>query len=218
MAIIFKHQFYITESMTINTNTWNVRRYGFYAPFYDLIANIFKPYRRMGIQSLDIQAGDHVLIVGAGTGLDLPYITDGAQIIATDITPAMVHRCRLKAERLQKPVSCLVMDGQKLQFEDESFDHVILHLILAVIPDPKACITEVERVLRRGGKISVFDKFVRDQEQVSWFRKVLNPLANFFFSDINRSLHNILKHTDLQMKDEQKGLFGGFFGIYLIKK
>jgi phosphatidylethanolamine/phosphatidyl-N-methylethanolamine N-methyltransferase len=41
------------------------------------------------------------------------------------------------------------MDGQDLIFEDKTFDYVILHLILAVIPDPEKCLLEVERVLKK---------------------------------------------------------------------
>jgi ubiquinone/menaquinone biosynthesis C-methylase UbiE len=205
--------------MSINTNNWNIRRYSFYAPFYDWIARVFDRYRSGAISNLDIKANEHVLIIGAGTGLDFQFLPPNAQIIATDITPAMVHRCRLRADKLDLPVSCLQMDGQKLEFQDHSFDKVILHLILAVIPDPKACIHEVDRILKPGGQISVFDKFVADTNTISWFRKVLNPLTNFFFSNINRSLQDIITGTDLYvMKQEDPVLFGTFTTFLMGKR
>lgn len=90
--------------------------------------------------------------MGAGTGADLPFIPATVQITAVDITQVMLQRLRQRATSLGMTVDVQVMDGQALEFSSEQFDAVILHLILAVIPDPIACIREVERVLKPGGR------------------------------------------------------------------
>ena len=78
--------------MGINTNAWNKIRYTLFAPGYDSIARYFKESRKKSIDSLGIKAGDRVLIVGAGTGLDLEFLPTNCHIVATDITSAMVDR------------------------------------------------------------------------------------------------------------------------------
>jgi phosphatidylethanolamine/phosphatidyl-N-methylethanolamine N-methyltransferase len=78
-----------------------------------------------------------VLIVGAGTGLDLDYVPEGVEITAIDVTPAMLRRLTRRAARTGRCVSVRVMDARHLTFPDESFDAVILHLILAVMPQPE---------------------------------------------------------------------------------
>jgi ubiquinone/menaquinone biosynthesis C-methylase UbiE len=111
------------------------------------------------------------------------------------------------------------MDGQSLDFENEVFDKVILHLILAVIPDPIRCIKEVERVLKKGGEIAVFDKFVRKGRKLSFKRNILNPVTNLLFSDITRDFYTIINHTQLTVtSDTEANLNGNFRRIKASKK
>jgi ubiquinone/menaquinone biosynthesis C-methylase UbiE len=183
--------------MKINTNQWNMVRYSVAAPIYDYTVRILEPYRSQSIALLDLKPGERVLLVGAGTGADLPYFPEGVEIVATDLTPGMIQRLEARARTLGRPVTCRVMDGQALDLPDESFDAVVLHLILSVIPDPLACIREVYRVLKPGGRVMVLDKFLDDQAKLSWARRALNLFTNLMFSDINRRLREIVAVTPL---------------------
>jgi ubiquinone/menaquinone biosynthesis C-methylase UbiE len=80
------------------------------------------------------------------------------------------------------------MDARNLTFPDASFDAVIMHLILAVMPQPELGLKEAARVLKSGGRIAIFDKFLRDEEQPSNARRFLNLITGTLFSDINRRL------------------------------
>jgi ubiquinone/menaquinone biosynthesis C-methylase UbiE len=120
--------------MISNTNAWKRFSYTLWAPIYDrLITPLFTQRRRRSIQLLDPKPGERLLLVGAGTGLDLDFLPPGPQIVATDLTPAMISRLQRRADRLGLSVDAQVMDGQALEFPDASFDAVILHLIVAVI-------------------------------------------------------------------------------------
>ena len=83
--------------MKINTNTWNRIRYTLYAPFYDLAARWFAGQRRRSIALLDLKPDERVLLVGAGTGLDLEFLPKNVIIEANDISPAMVHHMTRRA-------------------------------------------------------------------------------------------------------------------------
>ncbi|MFZ4455913.1 MAG: class I SAM-dependent methyltransferase [Bacteroidales bacterium] len=204
--------------MKINTNLWNRIRYTIYTPVYDSVAKHFYHSRKLSIESLNIQKGDRVLIVGAGTGLDLEFLPKDCEVVATDITPSMVERIKLRNEEYQLNLQTIVMDGQQLQFPDASFDKVILHLILAVIPDPVACLKEAERVLKPGGKIAVFDKFIRKGKKISLKRRLLNPLTNLLFSDITRDVYQLVEHTKLNvLLDEEANLNGNLRRLILKK-
>lgn len=203
--------------MKINTNRWNKIRYTLYTPGYDKVGKFFAPSRKKSIDALEIQAGEKVLLIGAGTGLDLEFIPRNSLITATDLTPAMVERIKKRNESLKLDVETLVMDGQKLTFPDATFDKIILHLILAVIPDPVACIKEAERVLKPAGRIAVFDKFASG-DTLSLKRRLLNPIANFFFTDITRNIEKLTGETHLKMLAKTPANFNGKFVIVLLEK
>ncbi len=204
--------------MKINTNSWNRIRYTIYTPGYDLIAGYFKDSRKKSIDSLEIRKGDKVLIVGAGTGLDLEFLPYDCEIVATDITPSMIERIKKRNKTMKRQVQAIVMDGQALGFDDNSFDKIILNLILAVIPDPIACIKESERVLKHGGQIVVFDKFVRKDTKVSFIRRLANLFTNLVFSDITRDFESILNKTGLTMLADNDADFNGNFRLIKLTK
>lgn len=201
-----------------NTNNWNRIRYTFHSFYYDFILYALQRERVRALNLMKIPDGESVLIIGAGTGLDLPYINPSAEITAIDITPAMISKLDKRSSKLGIKVQSYVMDGMQLEFPDKSFDYVILNLILAVIPDPYKCIKEAERVLKDGGEILIFDKFIKDNKSPSILRKLVNPITSFLFSDINRSLPDIIKDTVLRIKLKENSLFNGTFKIYILSK
>lgn len=205
--------------MKINTNRWNKIRYTIYTPFYDVIGRLLNNSRKLSIESLGIRQGDKVLIVGAGTGLDLEFIHMDCHIVATDITPSMVQSIKKRNLKLNRNVQAIVMDGHSLDFADNSFDRIILHLILAVIPDPVACLRESERVLKPGGHIVVFDKFVQKGREASLLRKILNMATTLIASDISRDFEFLVSNTSLKViSDIDADFKGNFRRIKLVKQ
>lgn len=204
--------------MNINTNLWNRIRYTAMSPLYDVVGKLFTPYRKKSIEQLQIAPNEKVLLIGAGTGLDLEFIPRNASVTATDITPAMIARVTKRNELLRLNLTASVMDGQQLEFSDKSFDKIVLHLIVAVIPNPVACLKEAERVLRDNGRIVVYDKFIPANSQPGLLRKAANLVANFLFSDINRNLESIITDTSLKVVKIIEGGFKGQYSIYVLEK
>jgi SAM-dependent methyltransferase len=201
-------------------NAWNRIRYTLYTPVYDAAIATFDAPRRRAIDQLGLRAGEHALIVGAGSGRDLHFIPPGVQVTATDLTPAMVALTRAKAAALSRQVTAQVMDGQALDLPDAAFDAVLLHLILAVIPDPIACIREAARVLKPGGRISVFDKFLTDARPPSLARRLVNIGARVAATDINRRLEPIARAGGLCIAAHDVGarLIGLDFHVALLRQ
>jgi phosphatidylethanolamine/phosphatidyl-N-methylethanolamine N-methyltransferase len=202
----------------LNTTQWNKIRYSLYAPFYDLIGRPLQPYRRRAIALLDPKPEQNILIVGAGTGLDLHFLRSVNHITLTDIAPPMVRRIERRAASLSMSVTAMEMDAQHLDFPDRSFDAVVCHLILAVVPDASACIREVSRVLKPGGRISVFDKFLRHGTQPSLVRQLLNPVTSALFSEINRQAEPLMQEAGFVVLHDEPVLLNGMFRILLAEK
>ncbi|MCM2314355.1 MAG: methyltransferase domain-containing protein [Thermoanaerobaculia bacterium] len=204
--------------MAFDATRWNRIRYTIWAPVYDLVARRLDRGRRRAHELVEVKPGERVLLDGAGTGLDLEYLPHTARIAAIDITPSMIARLRARAESLGMTVDAEVGDGHRLPFPDASFDVVILHLILAVIPDPVACILEAERVLRPGGRVSILDKFVPDGQRPSLVRRLANLVTAPLASHITRSLGPILASTSLQRVRDEHAAFGGLFRAVVAEK
>jgi phosphatidylethanolamine/phosphatidyl-N-methylethanolamine N-methyltransferase len=206
--------------MPINTLRWNRLRYTLLAPVYDLFTGIadFQVQRQRSLALLDAKPGERVLVVGCGTGADLPYIAAGVEVTAVDLTPAMVDRTRTRAAALGREVDARVMDAQALAIPDASFDAVVLHLVLAVVPDPVAAIREAARVLRPGGRAVVFDKWVPDGRAPSLLRRAGTLLTNAVATDITRRLGPLVAETAFRVEHGEPAGRGGFFSITLLRK
>jgi phosphatidylethanolamine/phosphatidyl-N-methylethanolamine N-methyltransferase len=201
----------------LDTNRWNRLRYTLWAPLYDRAVR-FGRQRRRSVGLLELRPGERVLIVGAGTGADLPFIPEGVDVVAGDITPAMVARIRRRAARLGREVRAEVMDGQALPFPDAVFDAVVMHLIVAVIPDPAACLREAARVLKPGGRAVVFDKFVPDAGRASLVRRAANVVARVVATHLTRRLGPLLEGTGLVVEHREPAALGGAFEIALLRR
>jgi ubiquinone/menaquinone biosynthesis C-methylase UbiE len=96
------------------------------------------------------------LEIGAGTGyFSLNLLQAGVvrEATCTDISPGMVRRLAVNAERLGLEVRAARADAESLPFADESFDLVLGHAVLHHLPDPPRAFGEFHRLLRPGGRI-----------------------------------------------------------------
>jgi ubiquinone/menaquinone biosynthesis C-methylase UbiE len=194
---------------------WNRLRYTLWAPVYDAMVRAvgFDAARRLSIDRLQLSPSDRVLIVGAGTGLDLDFVPANVHVTAIDVTPAMLKHLERRAADMGRPVSARVMDARQLAFADASFDAVVMHLILAVMPEPERGLREAVRVLKPGGRIAVFDKFLHDDERPSLKRRLLNAVAKPLFSDLNRRLGPLMAGTPLVVEQDEPVGFGGAYRV-----
>jgi len=197
--------------------------YSLIAPFYDLaIAGPLRAARTRSLRSLPTDAAEKVLLSGIGTGLDLPLLPKLHHYTALDFNAAMLSRARLRATRLLDEgmqVEWVLGDSMALPFADAHFEHVVLHLILAVVPQPAQCLNEAARVLKPGGTIIILDKFLRLQ-QTALLRRALNPLSRRIATRMDVVFEEVLSAVpQLRLVSDVPLLAGGWFrGIVLQKK
>lgn len=163
--------------------------YTFLAPIYDkLVTRGTAPMRQSSLAQLPDVTGKSILLAGVGTGLDFPYLPRNARYTGVDITPAMLQRAT-RARPADLRIDLQIGDVHQLPFADNQFDHVILHLILAVAPNSPKTLQEAMRVVKPGGSILILDKFLR-RGQLAFTRRVLNLL-----------LRHIATRTDVVFED-----------------
>ena len=187
--------------------------YTVWAPFYDVLlgASAIQKARRTSLTLLDDWLDKTVLIAGIGTGLDIPMLPREAHYTGIDITPAMLDRARHCAQQNNTPIQLLTGNAMQLDFADETFDRVILHLILAVVPDPFSALSEAARVLKPGGEILILDKFLRPGQKAP-LRRALNILTRNLATRTDVVFEDILAPCDkLKVIHDQPALLRGWF-------
>ncbi len=191
--------------------------YSVIAPVYDLlVSGPLKEARRRSLESLPSDFPGHVLLSGVGTGLDIPLLPRMHRYTALDFNAGMVARAKGRARDLE--VSWVLGDSMELPFGDAQFDHVVLHLIVAVVPDPALCLSESARVLKHGGTVIIFDKFLRP-EQAAWFRRALNPLASRLATRLDVVFERELeKVPQLRVLCDRPSLGKGWFRRIVLEK
>ena len=99
-------------------------------------------------------AGLEVLDAGCGSGpLAEALRAQGAVVSGFDLSPAMVELAR---ERLGEDADVRVADlGAPLPYPDDAFDLVVVSLALHYVEDWASALTELRRVLRPGGRLTV---------------------------------------------------------------
>ena len=103
------------------------------------------------------RARGEVLEVAIGTGLNLPLYPAEARVTGVDLSPEMLALTKDRSAELGREVELLEADAEALPFPDASFDTVVCTLSLCAIPDERAAIAEMRRVLRPGGRLLLLD-------------------------------------------------------------
>jgi phosphatidylethanolamine/phosphatidyl-N-methylethanolamine N-methyltransferase len=131
--------------------------YDRWAPAYDLVfGRVFRQGRSDAIAAAE-RIGGRVLEVGLGTGISLPQYNRAIRLTGVDISDAMLDKARGRVRDLglTNVEDIRVMDAEKLDFADDSFDVVVAQYVVTAVPDPEAALDEFARVVRPGGEIVI---------------------------------------------------------------
>src|SRR6201996_9348413 len=167
-----------TEELDFDRETVE-RAYDRWAPVYDLVfGGVFSKGRSAAIQATT-RLGGRVLEVGVGTGISLPLYAPHLRIVGTDISEAMLDKAkaRVTEQKLSNVEGLAVMDAEKLEFADDSFDVVMAQYVVTAVPNPEAALDEFARVLRPGGALIILSRVSADEGLRHFIEKRLQPVV-----------------------------------------
>jgi phosphatidylethanolamine/phosphatidyl-N-methylethanolamine N-methyltransferase len=192
--------------------------YTLWTPIYDLVFKpVFARARQRAISLLALQPGENLLVPGIGTGLDLPHLPTTVSITGIDLHAGMLDKSRVKSTGHR--VELLQMDAQNLDFPDESFDAVLLNLVVSVVPDGALAFQECWRVLRPGGRVVIFDKFLPEEARLTLPRRLIGRIMTLCGTDPNRRLSEIIGGIpDLIVEHDEPSLLRGQYRILVLRK
>lgn len=153
--------------------------YDRWAPVYDIVfGGVFSKGRKAAVQATN-RVGGRVLEVGVGTGISLPQYASHLRIFGTDISEAMLRKARRRVNdlRLKNVEDLAVMDAEKLEFPDNSFDVVMAQYVVTAVPNPEAALDEFGRVLRPGGELIILTRISADAGVRRFIERRLQPVV-----------------------------------------
>ncbi|MCB5180685.1 class I SAM-dependent methyltransferase [Streptomyces antimicrobicus] len=110
------------------------------------------------VSACGVQRGDRVLDVAAGSGnAAVPAALTGADVVASDLTPALLDAGRVLAEERGAVLAWREADAEALPFEDGEFDVVMSCVGVMFAPHHQAAADEMVRVCRDGGTVGVLN-------------------------------------------------------------
>lgn len=173
--------------------------YSLLAPVYDaLVARATLPMRKQSLEQLGDVNNKSILVAGIGTGLDIPLLPEGANYSGIDLTPAMLN----KARAYKTDIDLKQGDVMQLPYPDQRFDIVIMHLILAIVPQPEQALKEATRVTKVGGRILILDKFIKPgqwalgRRLLGLFMRHIATRTDVVFEDVHRHCPELIKTSD----------------------
>ncbi len=129
------------------------------------------------------QASGDVLEIAVGTGRNLRFYPADVRLTGIELSPAMLELARREAAEVGREADLRVGDAQALEFADETFDTVTCTLSLCTIPDDRAAVSEVWRVLRPGGWFVLMEHVRSTRPLVRAGQRALEPLTLRFEHD-----------------------------------
>jgi ubiquinone/menaquinone biosynthesis C-methylase UbiE len=100
-----------------------------------------------------------------------------------ELSPAMLDIARTRVGKAAPEIKLQTGDAQALEFPDRSFDTVVCTLSLCTIPDDRAAVAEVRRVLRPGGRFLLLEHVRSTRPLIRAGQLLLDPLAVRFAGD-----------------------------------
>jgi SAM-dependent methyltransferase len=154
------------------------------------------------------KASGRCLEIGAGTGLNLDLWPDGLEeLVLTEPDPHMAAQLRKRVAGSERGARVVEAPGERLPFEDSTFDTVGLTLVLCTVPDPVAVLREVRRVLRPGGYLLFLEHVRADDPRLArWQDRLHGPWYAFGYGcNCNRPTLSTIEASDFEVEHVERG-------------
>lgn len=126
------------------------------------------------------------LFVAVGTGIDIKRFPPGREIIAIDISGAMLRRAEPRRQKYVGRLYFVQADALNLCFPDASFHTVVTSCTMCSVPEPRRAFGELYRVLRPGGQLLMFEHMRSRNQVLGWVLDLMTLSTRRGGTEMNR--------------------------------
>ena len=179
---------------------------GFYSNFifprildWSLGSTIIREQRRQTLAPLH----GHVLEIGFGTGLNLPFYPDRVtKLTVLDSERMLPKKVEKRIAEARVPVEQLQLDASgRLPFDADAFDGIVTTLTLCSIPDVESALAEIRRVLKPDGEYVFLEHGRSDDPRIASRQDFWNPIQKLIACgcNMNRPIDALIGGAGLEM-------------------
>jgi SAM-dependent methyltransferase len=153
-------------------------------------------------------ASGRTLEVGAGTGLNRDLYPDAVgELVVTEPFGPMAAQLRERWRDAERQVEVIEAPAEALPFPDDSFDTVVVTLVLCTVADLDAALREIARVLAPGGRLLFLEHVrARDPKLARWQDRLHGPwYALGHGCNCNRDTLTALERSALTVESVEEG-------------
>jgi ubiquinone/menaquinone biosynthesis C-methylase UbiE len=121
-----------------------------------LVPTIFIPWAERLLERAELHTDEDVLDIACGTGIvsrrAKPLVGDGGRVVGVDLNQQMLDVAAKRALAEGCDIEWLQADASSIPLADDSFDVAFCQQGFQFFPDKPAALTELRRLLRKGGR------------------------------------------------------------------
>jgi len=140
-----------------------------------------------------------VVEIGSGTGENMRYLRKGTHLIAIEPNVHMHASLKKTADKYGINLEIRSLIGEAIDLDDESCEFVMSTLVLCTVCDLQACLQQIKRILKPGGKF-VFIEHVKAKE-----RTFLSLIQNLLHRPWHYCFEGCHTNRDIQPELESAG-------------
>lgn len=120
-------------------------------------------------ENLDLPKGSRVLDAGCGEGATAEFLAEkySFKVEGVDLLDFNIQKAKRRAESSDVDLNFHVGDYSKLEYPDNYFDGIYTLETLVHSPDYKKTLQEFRRVLKKNGKLVLFEYSMPDKKEMS---------------------------------------------------
>ena len=167
-------------------------------------------------------AKGEVLEIGFGSGHNLPYYNQNEIKSLIGLEPSLSMQ-KLSSERLKDSAinfRFLTASAEEIPLKTESIDTVVCTYTLCSIPKPELALSEINRVLKKGGQF-IFTEHSRSPDiKVNKFQKTIEPIWKIIGDGchLTRDTRELLAHSGFDIQNTEDMYIPGtpkFIGYHI---